>query len=856
MAVMELVEFSQRFAELARNCAHEYAGINESIFSSRQSIAIASLGTARILRTAAQLEIKDLVTLAVTTSPPNAKGYAEMIALRLLVGDEAEWFSDVKPATTKVKNEQQETKPQITGSTLLLQHVLDFLDFQSSVDTKKMKSQIDFMKQLESEIFADPGEREQKMSDSEKLDYARKRTAFELANGREGILDRGIDSWEGLFDRAHQNILQSVPSIDRTTLAQTQLMDQAAEVQNLAREPFVKSMTELLQQTALEQSTTQSDRREEILEDMSATELSKALGVMKDYKSLLQRMGVSEVSYAPSVSDIIKDIEEKVRTSASTLDDLQHHPELYQDNLERQQMSEILEKSFNPSNPLESLDKAKEVDDLLNTNFSERMYDSFKQEFESVSAEEHIANPINTPEWLDSFDNAMERFNQQASVQDRQKLVESIEDVLESYSASSLIESKLEAMQKEQVSQMIHDSASPDELTESVEFARDTQISFSVSDVRTKGEELGMSKEEIGQLIGDVFEYLKDIIETEDPSFERTSAILERAHLTDGEKRELIQEAVKHKAAGALGAFAEQDLEQVVSQVPNTAEGEELLESALGAGPGENLLNQWFKGATNLPPWARAIVKRAAKQIMIEIAKAKAASLIGSSEAGPIPEGSARPYIIGDDPDTIDLDETIDNIIMQGKLPSQVEVGDFIVRNPISGRRCVVFLVDVSGSMSGAPLASASLATAMLLFAFAKDELGIALFESNSHILCEVGEPRDIDEIVDQVLDLRAMGGTQMQAALEWAEEQFEISKSTDRMFVLLTDAMIYDFQNCENTLRSIADMGVTSVLIMPGSTYGMGNIQDIIESANAHLVVVKRWEDFPDIVSKVLSRS
>ncbi len=564
MAVMGLVEFSQRFAELARNCAHEYAGINESIFSSRQSIAIASLGTARILRTAAQLQVKDLVSLAVTTSPPDAKGYSEMIALRLLVGDESEWFDKTTPKTKKSEEEEKQ-KPQITGATLLLQHVLDFLDFQSSVDTKKMKSQIEFMQQLESEIFADPGDRKQKMSDSEKLDYARKRTAFELANGREGILDRGIDSWEGLFDRARQNILQSVPSIDRTTLAQTQLMGQSEEVQKLAREQFVKSMTELLQQTAQQSSPSQAEKREEILDNMSAAELSKALGAMNDYQSLMQRMDVSEESYAPSASDIITEIEEKVRATASTLDDLQHHPELYRDNLERQQMSEILEKSFNPQDPLESLDKAKEVDDLLNTNFSERMYDIFKEKFESVTAEEHVSTPINTPEWLESFDNATERFNQEASVQDRQRLLEGVKDTMESSPTSSLIEAKFESMKKGQVSQMIQDSANPEELTESVEFARDNEIPFSVSDVRTKGEELGMSKEEIGQLIGDVFEYLKNIIETEDPSFERTSTILERAHLSDGQKRELIQEAVKHKAAGALGAFAEQNLEQVVS---------------------------------------------------------------------------------------------------------------------------------------------------------------------------------------------------------------------------------------------------------------------------------------------------
>ena len=58
--------------------------------------------------------------------------------------------------------------------------------------------------------------------------------------------------------------------------------------------------------------------------------------------------------------------------------------------------------------------------------------------------------------------------------------MESIDEVLESHAASGLIESKLEGMRTDQVSQMINQSSDPDELTESVEFARDNEISWKI----------------------------------------------------------------------------------------------------------------------------------------------------------------------------------------------------------------------------------------------------------------------------------------------------------------------------------------------------------------------------------------
>ncbi len=708
---------------------------------------------------------------------------------------------------------------------------------------------------MESEIFAKKAEDLEKLSAKDRKDIAQKRTSFELAGGRQGIMDHEIDSWKKLLDQAERNVIQSIPSIDRNTLVKSEILDLAKKVGKLAREPYVKNLCDILSSADMLPQKFDEKQLESTLESMTDNQLSQALGMINDYQKQIQMLKMDSASEAPSLERTKSKLEEAVKSRASSIDDVIFHPELYREELKREQMAQMIESAIKHSTPLDALRSAKEADDLLGTNFTERMYDIHREKFDAP-LDEILSNPINCTEWLDMLENSMEDFNQDAQWEDRYEATEKMQTGLDDGGLSAELMQVVNHEMSKQYSEMLKQSTTEEQLATTVETGRERNQSFASTDIRSKGQELGMSEESIARLIGGVFEHLKSMIQNEDPSYERVSALIENANLTSSQMQQLTSLAVSKKSTGALGAIANQDLSTVISNVPNTPEGEELLEAALGAGSGENLLAQWFKMGSRLPPWARNIVKKVAKQIMIDIAKAKAAALIGSSEAGPLPEGTTRPYVLGDEPDAIDLDETIENIIISGKQRNDIEVNDFIVRNTVSGRRCVVFLVDISGSMTGAPLAGASLATAMLLLAFARDELGVALFESSSHVICEVGQPIDIDEVVDEILDLTARGGTQMQAAVEWAEEQFLTSKSNDKMFVIASDACIGDFQRSETHLRNIADMGATSVMIVPKMTYGIGNIQGMCDAVNAALVVVDDWEKFPEIVSKVLSRS
>ena len=74
-------------------------------------------------------------------------------------------------------------------------------------------------------------------------------------------------------------------------------------------------------------------------------------------------------------------------------------------------------------------------------------------------------------------------------------------------------------------------------------------------------------------------------------------------------------------------------------------------------------------------------------------------------------------------------------------------------------------------------------------------------------------------------------------------------------MFIMVSDAGLGDFNRCQPHLEKIAEMGATSTLILPHTGFGIGNIQSILNAAQAELITVKDWKDFPEIVSEILSR-
>ena len=277
--------------------------------------------------------------------------------------------------------------------------------------------------------------------------------------------------------------------------------------------------------------------------------------------------------------------------------------------------------------------------------------------------------------------------------------------------------------------------------------------------------------------------------------------------------------------------------------------------SCLSAGSGENLLKQWFIHRKNLSETTKQKVKELAKKMLIELGIYYSRAHLGSSTTGPIPINIVRPYSIGDDFENIDLEETINNILEKGKKLDHIKYDDFFVFETAKGLRTVCFELDISGSMTGDKLVYMAISATMLIYSLRRDEFGITFFESNTHVLKNLDEEVNLEKIADELLSIKAKGGTRLQSALEWANKQFkDHSNSREKLNVLFTDAEVFDIKEALIEFRKMRSLGVDFILVCPETSYNLKEAKKMVKVAGGQLLSIKNWEDFPKLFSDIIN--
>ena len=126
---------------------------------------------------------------------------------------------------------------------------------------------------------------------------------------------------------------------------------------------------------------------------------------------------------------------------------------------------------------------------------------------------------------------------------------------------------------------------------------------------------------------------------------------------------------------------------------------------------------------------------------------------------------------------------------------------DLFARERSRGKAAMGVLIDISGSMSGGELAVCAMAIVMLLGKLLPQEVALAAFESDTHVIKDFNDGSDLDQVADTVLDLEATGGTRVDAALTWVKDQFaSVPEADTRILFLLSD---FAFWEGEAALRA-----------------------------------------------------
>jgi Mg-chelatase subunit ChlD len=654
-----------------------------------------------------------------------------------------------------------------------------------------------------------------------------------------------INSFNKLLQEAKKRLIQRINSLDPEDLKASHSLGLDELIQEKSKRSWEKIASKALSEKDISldlEDLIQSGKIEDLIQSIKYLDKTKA--VSNDF---LQNLKDSLQNHIDNLDQLFNAAKTLGEAPNFNLDDV----------LNNSLQSSSFEHNFNLANSL---------DQFFGTNLRASLLDKFNQQNlnskMNLSLETLTKTGFANKSWNSLFNQALQNAIKEAMSQNKKfEAFKSLSNQLKQLanSCQNLHCSQKMAQNLPDITALtLESSESPYQLKNVTEFLRKIGLNPQSGDIKKVGKNLKMPEEEIYELIEPNYQLLKKLVEKNTADFQRLSNLLNQIkdQLNPERINELIASALasnNREALGALGNFNLSDALKGAQQVGGK-EAQDKMISCLSAGSGENLLKQWFMHRENLPPNAKQKVKELAKKILIELGIYYSRARLGSSTTGPIPINVVRPYSIGDDFENIDLEETIFNILEKGKKLDHITYDDFFVFETAKGLRTACFELDISGSMTGEKLAYMSICVAMLCYGLRKDELGIAFFESNTHVLKDLNQKIDLEKLADDLLSVSARGGTKMQSALEWANKQFkEHSYSREKLNVLFTDAEIFDLQEALQEFRVMRALGVDFILVCPETSYNLKEANKMVKVAGGQLLTIKDWDEFPKLISEII---
>jgi Mg-chelatase subunit ChlD len=374
--------------------------------------------------------------------------------------------------------------------------------------------------------------------------------------------------------------------------------------------------------------------------------------------------------------------------------------------------------------------------------------------------------------------------------------------------------------------------------------------------VLTAARFLGISDDEVLGRLNRPIDQLRGLIQGGiDDAAARYRRLVDKIDDIDPELlKELVQRAFETNNLEAMAALLGIALGDAAGLVPESFASQAF--GYKGIGGGTNLLKQWFNDRARLSPELRDKIKAIAKDALVDLGMQWAAQGGGDQQRGMIPQNEVRPFTASDDLDRLDLDSTVESLIASGKTLDQLSAEDLWVYTAASGRAVMGVLIDISGSMSGKELAVCSIAVVMLLARLASEEVAIALFESDTHVVKRFDEDRSLDDVADQLLELEATGGTRVDAALTWLAEEFERSQVADfRVLFLLSDFCF--FEPAAELQVHCARLAANGVRFL-GAAHGyvQASTSELMRDAlGGEVVRLKSLDELPTLLRDALQR-
>jgi len=803
----------------------------KNIPSTRQAIAIPKLITAMYYRKH-NLIPDDFINAAVLTTPIEDQSIAQEIAFNIIFEKK-----DKNKAGKRQKKEDIEATSD--KKTDFMEEFLDLMDSKLDISNLDTEELID--KAMEE--FSGLMDFVNNLYDQANQDKEPFRSLVDIIEQRDNykyVLEQGIKDINDLKKDCHQTILREINNLSPSDIQSATNLNWGEDILDQAKTPWINLTAQYLMGDM--------DFKNSLNNVMNSEEV----GASARSLNYLDQVGMEKSQINTLANGLIDRIDNIIDLNEVS-NVLNHIPQFDQNKVFSNSVQKDADSSF---------DISRALDKKFNSNLTNKLFEEWTRQNPSPSLSELFQAQAEHPQWRKMLNELIERKimdylnnNGQASynLTDLANELMNLSDQSEFESCQgtfvgNALKSGIKGLES------AHDK---DQFKNSLRSLVSNLVPLNQGEVIKIGKKLGVKEDIIIEIFGGNYKLLKSMYQQNIGNFERYAKIMKKIKLTGPQINELIDIALEKNNYPGLGALSHHDMGKTFQAAGKQGKrAQKRVAESLNAGPGENLLIQWFYHRTQVPSHLKGFVKGLCRDALIKIAMNIISNQRGSGEKGLIPTTQLRPFILGDDMDLINIDATIENILMQGKSIEMITSEDLLVQRTEKGRVSICFLLDISGSMSGMKLAACSIAVMVLIGTLKADEVAICFFESNTHIVKEFGDQRDLEDVADELLDLRARGGTQVKAALEWGAKELQKTRTERKLCFLLTDCAFSESESqIKSQLEEYINQRVQFLLGVNTRSYSKRYAQWILEKTKGEIVHITKIMEIPSLLMEVLER-
>jgi uncharacterized protein with von Willebrand factor type A (vWA) domain len=134
------------------------------------------------------------------------------------------------------------------------------------------------------------------------------------------------------------------------------------------------------------------------------------------------------------------------------------------------------------------------------------------------------------------------------------------------------------------------------------------------------------------------------------------------------------------------------------------------------------------------------------------------------------------------------------------------------------------------------------------LYGVQKDDFGVILFDSASHVVKRLDEKSvSVEKVASELLDVRASGGTGGRASLRWALENFEMTRAKEKICIFSTDAYLSDQVECEKLAEKMKHQEIKFIILVPKDSYDMNAAKRLAEKSHGVVLDIGEVEELPE---------